>query len=345
MNKESILKLNNSNLVCKAQDIVENENDFILENVSFDETSYVVTDKTKPGMIESPIYETNCFDELVGSWSCVCSDVSSIELLVSVGVNDKFSKYFTYGKWSLGGENLYYNDEDDLAKMKVDEVLLKDDFQANKFRFKVLLTNDAKLNLICIMINIPNFVDKEKLDIISKANLPSMVDYNVPKLNQNMVPVIGHEMCSATTTAMLLKYKGMDFSKEDNEFEHRYVAKLVADNGHHAPTYGNWVFNTAVMGGFGYNVYCYRMYTWEELKYQLAKVGPIGASIKGDTGVYKTNGHLIVARGYKEVDGKTYVICNDPNINNRFGENLFVYYEFELDVFMKFWRGVAYVIE
>ena len=160
-----------------------------------------------------------------------------------------------------------------------------------------------------------------------------------------MVPVIGHEMCSATTTAMLLKFKGMSFKDKDSEFEHRYVASLVADEGHKSPTYGNWVYNTAVMGAFGYNGYVARFYSWNELKRHLAKVGPVGASIAGDTGLYKTGGHLIVVRGYREENGKTYVICNDPNINSRFKEGLFVYYEFELEVFMNFWRGVAYVIE
>ena len=52
----------------------------------------------------------------------------------------------------------------------------------------------------------------------------------------------------------------------------------------------------------------------------------------------------------EEVNGKTYVICNDPNINERFGNDAngnpyFVYYEFPLDVFMNFWRGVIYVVE
>ena len=199
-----------------------------------------------------------------------------------------------------------------------------------------------------------NIETKELLDI-ARVNL-GMIDgtqgkedyikkYDVPKLNQNMVPVIGNQMCSATTTAMLLKYKGMDFSENDSEFEHRYVASLVADRGHNQPTYGNWVYNTVVMGGFGFNGYTYRVNNFEELKYLLDNVGPVGASIRGETGIYHTGGHLLVVIGYKVKDGKAYVLCNDPNVNDRFGEGLFVYYEYPIDVFNNFFRGMCYVIE
>ena len=104
------------------------------------------------------------------------------------------------------------------------------------------------------------------------------------------------------------------------------------------------------MGAFGLDSYVKHLYSWEELKYHLATVGPVGASIAGNAILYNTNGHLIVARGYRVVDGKTYVICNDPNINQRFGNDkdgnpYFVYYEFPLETFMNFWRGTIYVVE
>ena len=55
------------------------------------------------------------------------------------------------------------------------------------------------------------------------------------------------------------------------------------------------------------NVVLDGLYSWDELKYHLATVGPVGASIKGDTGIYKTGGHLIVVVGYKEVGNNKYV--------------------------------------
>ena len=329
------------NCICDAQDL----KDFQLENLAYVNEKIEVVDKEKEGVLVSPVIETLQFKEIVGSWACITSADSTCELLVSVGVDGKMSKFFTYGEWGLGKENWYENQDDEDAKMSVDEIILKDGKLANSFQFKVIMKKDAQLSIIALTLNIPNY--EYPVDV---KGLPSIVWYDVPKLNQNMVPVIGHEMCSATTSAMLLKFKGFDFKDKDAEFEHRYVASLVADPGHRAPTFGNWVYNTATIGAFGLDSYVARTYSWEELKYHLATVGPVGASIKGDTGVYKTGGHLLVVVGYKEVGNNKYVLCNDPNINGRFGRDkygndMFVYVEYPLDVFMNFFRGVIYVVE
>lgn len=326
----------NHNLIDRIDELKGYE----LSNLEVKDGKLVVIDKSKEGYVLSPVFTTREFSKLTGSWCSTTENKSLVEFTISVFVGEEQSKFFSYGKWALYGENLYYDQDDEKVYMSVDEVICKKGYVGTGFQYKVILEKDAELSLVCVALKLDNYEYKVNADF-----LPCICEYDVPRLNQNMVPVIGHEMCSATTTAMLLKFKGMSFKEYDEEFEHRYVASLVADRGHNAPTFGNWVYNTIVMGAFGYNAYVARMYSWEELKLHLAKVGPVGASIKGDTGVYKTGGHLLVVVGYKEVDGKVYVICNDPNINERFGEGVFVRYEFPLETFMNFWRGVAYIIE
>jgi len=311
-----------------------------LHNLEVKDGKLCVVNKDEEGYVLSPLFKTREFPKLTGSWVSETPNKSLVELSISVLIGEEQSKFFSYGKWALYGENLYYDQDDEKAYMSVDEIICKKGYVGNGFQYKVTLEKDATLSLVCVALKLNNYEYPVNADF-----LPMTCEYDVPRLNQNMVPVIGHEMCSATTTAMLLKFKGMSFKEYDAEFEHRYVASLVADRGHNAPTFGNWVYNTIVMGAFGYTAYVARMYSWEELKRHLAKVGPVGASIKGDTGVYKTGGHLLVVTGYKEVDGKVYVVCNDPNINERFGEGLFVRYEYPLETFMNFWRGVAYIIE
>lgn len=329
------------NYICDAIDL----KDFKLENLSYQNEKIVVLDQEKEGVIISPVIDTLPFTELVGSWACITSLDSTCELMISVKVDDKMSKFFTYGEWGLGKENLYYNQDDSDVFMSVDEIILKEGKVGTGFQFKVVIKKEAKLSLIAIALNIKDY--KYPVDV---TGLPAIVWYDVPKLNQNIVPVIGNEMCSATTSTMLLKFKGFNFLDKDSEFEHRYIASLVADPGHRSPMYGNWVYNTATIGAFGVDSYVKRVYSYEELKYHLATVGPVGASIKGDTGIYKTGGHLLVVVGYKEVGNNKYVLCNDPNINARFGRDkygndYFVYVEYPLDVFMNFFRGVIYVVE
>lgn len=329
------------NLIDDANTMFEGLN----ENVVLENNVIKLKDNEKEGFIESNEITCDGFTKMVCSWVAITDKTKTVEVMIKVRVDGVWSKYLSYGAWGLGRENYYYNDEDELAEIYVDEIYIKNGKQADGVKYKVILRKDElvspELKNICVMLhsNVNNYPYEG-----DNSNLPDIVEYNVPRLNQNIVPVIGEEMCSATTTAMLLKYHGFDFSEFD-EFEHRYVADLVADPGHNAPTYGNWAFNTAVIGAFGLTSYTYGMTGWEELKHHLATVGPVGASIKGDTGVYKTGGHLLVVIGYKVVDGKTFVVCNDPNINSRFGEGLFVRYEYPLDVFMNFWRKVVYTVE
>ena len=331
------------------------------ENLCLKGEKVVLVEGAKEGYLESDIIKTDLFDITVGSWACITDQTRTCELQVRVCVEGKWSKYFTYGNWGLYLENYYYNDEDEIAQIFVDEVMIKNGKKGEAIQYKVILRKEAEkspeLSLICFNFRYKP-VDSMEVAIdegVDVTGLPMTVEYDVPRLNQNMVPVIGHEMCSATTSCMLLKFHGLDFSENAKnykhkdswgEFEHSYVASLVADPGHNMPTFGNWVYNTAVIGAFGFNAYVGRMGSWEEMKRHLAKVGPVGASIKGDTGVYKTGGHLLVVIGYKKNEkGEEFVICNDPNINERFGEGMFVRVEYPLEVFKKVWRGMAYIIE
>lgn len=170
--------------------------------------------------------------------------------------------------------------------------------------------------------------------------MPKEVVYDVPKLYQGAVPVIGNSICSATSTTMLLKYHGFHFSSFDAEYEHRYIASIVRDYGNNI--YGNWVYNTVTMGGYGLNSYVARMYSVDELIYHLAYVGPVALSVKGtmisNEKTYTTAGHLIVAIGYKYVNDVLYIVCNDPNVEN-------VYCEYSLSVINNTWRNITYVVE
>ena len=334
---------------------VERANEFSstnLHNLELKDGKIVLKKGEVYGYYDSSIYETLNFYELVGSWAAVTSKTATAELLVKVKVGNNWSKYFTYGIWGLGRNNLYYNQNDTMAKMDTDEILVSTK-DGCAFQYRIVLRRDNEkvdspvLSLVAITMRLTD--ENYKYDV-DTSKLPDFVDYDVPKVNQNVVPEIGGVICSATTSTMLLKWKGLDFSKYD-QYENRYIANLVADRGHNNPTYGNWVYNTAVIGAYGFDSYVRHMVSWDELKYHLATVGPIGASVKGDIGgVYTTGGHLLVVRGYKVVNGQTIVICNDPNINSRFGNDkdgnpLFVYYEFPLNTFLNFWRKTAYIIE
>ena len=253
------------NLIEKANILKEYKN----ENLLYVDNKIVLKDDATEGYLESCEIETNEFDIACGSWACVTPKDSSVELLVRVYADGAWSKYLSYGTWELYKDNYYYDDKDDVAWINVDEIIVRNEKKATKVQYKVVLKKNGqespRLSLVCITLRLQSVNSLELMQPLKEVKdvhlLPETVEYPVPRLNQNMVPVIGGEMCSATTTTMLLKYRGLDFAdlaktyskvNEWGEFEHSYVATLVADPGHNAPTFGNWVYNTAVMGAFGF---------------------------------------------------------------------------------------------
>lgn len=286
-------------------------------------------------------YDTMGFYCLVGSWAAISNENATCELKVSVRVDDAWSDYISYGKWGLGLQNALYDQSNDLIKLSVDEVMVLNNKLANAIKYSITLrrTNETfespKLSLVSFALQADNHSH-----YIDKSLLPEYVNYEVPQLNQNIVPGIGNIICSATSSTMLLKYYGFNFSDKDAEYEHRYVASLVKDYGNNI--YGNWVYNTATISAYGLNSYLARMYSLEELMYHLANVGPVSLTVRGtmtsNVASYTTNGHLIVCTGYKYVDGELVFLCNDPNVK-------VVACEYTETVMKATWRNVAYVIE
>ena len=315
----------------------------IKTGVTLDESNYLVLeDGLTKGTFESEPLSVYNFTELVGSWNAKTSETATVELEIAALVDGVWTQYLTYGEWGLGRENVYYDSTSGKAKLNVDVFEVKNGL-ATQVKFRVTLRRDnascesPKLTTVAL-----SFKFKDYRYSVDVSELPNEVEYNVPKLCQLDVPVIGGDICSATTTAMLLKYNGVDLSSS-YDYEHEYVARMVCDHGH-GGIFGNWSYNMAFAGEFATLAYNQYMYSWEELQYHLATIGPVGASIKGNVGLYNTPGHLLVVTGYKIVDGETYVICNDPYVNDRFGAGLFVRYEYKLDVFMNVWRNVVYVV-
>lgn len=308
-----------------------------------------LADNHLEGFYESDEIDSKAFSKMVGSWSAISSLETSVELQVRVMVNDRWSKYLSYKPWGFGKNNFSMNSGDQIAKISIDEIVILNDKKANKFQYKILLKRSKteipspKLDLVSFALTIPDYHYRPNID-----QLPNHVDYDVPLLNQQSVPDIGNHICSPTSAAMLLLYKGHDLYLED-ELPQRYIAQRFRDYG--ANIYGNWVFNTVGMSSYNEKAYVGMMYSFEELMMHLANVGPVAASVSGDMGLYHTSGHLIVVRGYRITDrGDIYVLVNDPNINARFGNDkngdpLYVYYEFPFETFMKTWKGIVYIIE
>ena len=325
------------NLVEYAEDLDSAK----LTNLEFVNGRIQLTEGATEGVYESKTFKTRKFDSVVGSYSCTSGLDHTAELEVSVKVNGKWSKYFTYGRFGNGRENLYYDTSDTYAYLNTDIIQVNSGYQGEGVRYRITLRRDnasvasPKLLLVAIAFRMSDYTY-----VVDDSDLPKEFDNaSCPKLYQHDVPTIGGVICSATTTTMLLMNRGYDFSNRGYDLPHAYMASIVADRGHNNPTYGNWSYNMIAAGGFGAEAYVAKLYSWEELKWYLVNVGPCGASIGGYFGAYTTGGHLIVVRGYRETADGTTVICNDPNIKG-------VYYEVSKEIFMEAWKkGMSYIVK
>lgn len=308
-------------------------------NVKLDNDKLVLVDGTLEGFYESNEITTINFKALVASWAAISSTNQTAELMVKVKVGDVWSDYVSYGTWGFGLENKCYDQNNGIIKLSDDEIIVING-RGVALKYKIILrrTSDKvdspKLSLVSFALECDNYEFKVDVSKLVKEKI-----YDVPRLCQNDVPTIGNSICSPTTSTMLLKYKGEDFSSYD-EYEHRYIAYKFKE--YNSNIFGNWVYNTVGMSSFGYDAYVARMYSIDELVYHLATVGPCGLSVKGQMTSseksYYTNGHLIVAIGYKYINNILYIICNDPNVPN-------VYCEYSVNVINNTWRNIAYVIK
>lgn len=343
MSKEFILNVmpkeeaKKDHLVIKRAESFESSK---FNNVELKDGVLVLSAGFTEGSYESETIETLSFTSLVASWAAVSSTTSTVELFVSARVNGVWSDYISYKEWGLGLQNACYDQTNSLIKLSTDEVMVLNSKKADAIKFKVVLrttTNTTpKLSLVSFALEVPGYT--YPVDI---SKYPTSVIHSVPKLYQQVVPTIGNSICSATSSTMLLKYKGEDFSSFDSEYEHRYIAGIVRDYGN--KIYGNWVYNTVAMSAYGYDSYVARFYSINELVEHLATVGPCALSVKGqmnsDKKNYYTNGHLIVAIGYEiDTNGNITIVCNDPNVSS-------VECRYSLTVMNNTWRNIAYVIE
>lgn len=343
MQKEFELTLLPKQEDVKHHMIIERVNDLDqskFNNVELVNNKLVLKSGANLGTYESNAIETKEFVSLVASWAAVTSKTATVELEVKARVNGVWSNYISYKPWGLGLENACNNQSNSLIKLSIDEVMVLNSKRADAIMYRVTLRSTdgstPEFSLASFALEIPGYNYPVNISMH-----PSSLIHHVPLLYQGEVPTIGDSICSATSSTMLLKYKGESFTAFDSQYEHRYIAGIVRDYGNNI--YGNWVYNTVAMSAYGYDSYVARFYSINELVEHLATVGPCALSVKGqmtsDIKNYYTNGHLIVAIGYEiEDNGSITIVCNDPNVKGSMCR-------YSLTVMNNTWRNIAYVIE
>ena len=119
--------------------IIISGNDFhkgIFENVLLIENKLILNINELVGSYNSDVIEIDQFEQIIASWNGNTNDKSSVELEVQICCKDRWSSWFTYGKWSDKGfnEGSVANQKDDIAKMEIDVIKIISGNECNKFR-------------------------------------------------------------------------------------------------------------------------------------------------------------------------------------------------------------------
>ncbi len=273
------------------------------------------------------------FDKMVCSWNAVTHD-GTVEILVQAKkANGTYTAPFSWGVWSsksgVSGSASTSNSD---GKVSIDELKLNSKCSGT-VRFTVNLKKTAESSPV--LYNVSFAVNKEN----GMLNEPDKceVKLSVPKRIQGIVPEIGGRICSPTSLSMVLEHLGQ------KDFETADTAWSVYDN--KKDIFGNWSFNVAHAGELGYNAMV-EYYDIAALKHALSQGTPVICSIKIKAGQLtesgypnrSTNGHLIAVIGHTTIDGKDWVIINDPAVSSC---------EIKLLVseFKTIWSGTCYILQ
>lgn len=250
-----------------------------------------------------PITVPEC-DVLLVSWNCYRRG-GSVEMQLSYIKEDGTqSGFFSYGVW--GAKPASKSVKTDEGTMDEDTLTLP--VKTKSVVVRAVLTagedgsGDPRLLRFAVAHNgKPN----RRADV---SDLPEEVSLDVSPRSQMSVPEIGRIICSPTSTAMCMDYKGVSLPTED-------AAAQCYDYG--AKIYGNWLFNIACAGENGFEAH-FDIYDVDAARRCLAAGTPMAFSIRTNPGQIKNapqayvHGHLICVVGYKRIDGRLYFEVNDP---------------------------------
>ena len=274
------------------------------------------------------------FHTLVASWKA--TGTTDVSISIAYDLDDgKFSGFYSFGKWSTKkGVSASHSSSNNNGHLNTDTFYAHSEGTQVKVKVELFANSSSKTKTSGLEYIVITGDFEQKLVFF---NISEKVFIDVPRRSQMVVPKIGNRICSPTSVAMVLEYYGTNLPTTT-------VARGVYDNS--TKIYGNWSFNTAYAASLGYNAYV-DTFDLNALKYTLSRGIPVICSIatydkaqlEGSPMAYPS-GHLVVACGYEQIGGVTYINFNDPAAPTADT----VRRSYRADQFERVWNGIVYII-
>lgn len=278
--------------------------------------------------------EVEPFDQLVVSWNGWTPGDSNFKVEVQIRVKGEWSMFYPIALWNQYFTGGSYSQEDSLAKTAIDIIEVKKPHLADAYRMRVWLRRISFAEMPRLTGLYATTRNTETFQMRMSQEI-APVELDVPCRSQ----MIQHKayanlICSPTSCGMVLGYYGI-YQPTDQMIWQVYDRS--------AGIFGNWPFNTAALGAYGFAA---RVEFIEDLYEALSEVAagrPIITSIRYEEGqlenaaIPRTAGHIVTIVGYEA----GYVIVNDSAAPS----NDEVRRKYRVDQFLQVCYGVFYRIQ
>lgn len=290
------------------------------------------------------------FTEAIACWNASTPAGSWIEVQFRAQYGTRWSKWYVLGIWASDASAVARHSSK--AQGDEDGLVATDTFVSsnkkettNKFQLKLRLFSADGTTVPGVRnASVAYSTSTPKIANVSTGNPESWNTLiNTPQCSQMVYPDGGEVWCSPTSTSMVLGY----WTGDTGPCEPRVRAAVEGVYDWLYDGHGNWPFNTAYAGTFGYEGYVARFANLAQAE-EFVKGGvPVIMSIawgKGELGgadIESTNGHLLVLVGF---DTEGNLIVNDPaSPTNKTVQRTYLRSEFE-PLWLRTSGGTVYLI-
>ncbi|WP_295817540.1 peptidase C39 family protein [uncultured Deinococcus sp.] len=288
------------------------------------------------GTLTSAPVTVVAFDELVPSWNAVTPAGGSVKIEVRAQVGGAWSRWFSFGTWSSGGDRASVDGQKDAAgQVLTDTVRLTR--RATVYQYRATLRGAGTVVRLLGF----NTADRARFTAGlgqpgNRASWGKVVD--VPRRSQMIYPDGGEAWCSPTSVSMILAHHGVNVTVPQ-------AARGTFDRVYDGT--GNWPFNTAYAGALGLRAFVTRLPNLAAAEVYTAARQPLAVSLGWKKGelpgapIESSSGHLMVLVGF---DSHGNPVLNDPAAP----DNASVRRTYPRAAFEKLWLthsgGLSYVL-
>lgn len=290
------------------------------------------------GCFTSPVVSFPAFEALLLSWNASTPEGTVVEAQARVMLGGEWSAWFSFGRWSPFLITRANAKSPGRGQARVEENILFLKQASTECQVRIYLyTDDEKKTPRVQLLSV--CVRPEQADLVGKAGRPVQRRLRVPAYSQFLRdPSFGHDMSLPVSLAGLLNRWGEDVLPEE-------LAHAMFDWGdrscHDIP------FACAAVGSWGEQCFA----VWTDLAHLREEVRtgsavavrltwPGGGGPPALADANETGGHFVVVTGFVTVDGRPYVLVNEPLCPR----DDCAPQRWSLEYFLDAWDGLAIVV-